>query len=106
MVTATFFWSGRSQAVRLPKDFRFDGKDVRIRRHCGALTLEPIAMDWAWLDALAGPVDADVQQVIDRWSNSSVCGKAAASRVSPSSGHWRSRTRPSSTRPCRKPHGH
>jgi len=29
---ARVFWSGRSQAVRLPKDYRFAGKEVRIRR--------------------------------------------------------------------------
>jgi antitoxin VapB len=60
--TAKLFWSGRSQAVRLPKDFRIEGTEVRIRRHGAAVILEPIAVDWAWLDALAGPVDADFQQ--------------------------------------------
>jgi antitoxin VapB len=59
MDTAKVFWSGRSQAVRLPKSFRFDATEVRIRRHGNAVILEPIADDWAWLDALAGPVDQD-----------------------------------------------
>jgi antitoxin VapB len=27
--TAKIFWSGRSQAVRLPKEFRFEGSEVR-----------------------------------------------------------------------------
>lgn len=62
MDTAKIFWSGRSQAVRLPKEFRVDGQEVRIRRHGAAVILEPIAVDWAWLDALAGPLDADVEQ--------------------------------------------
>ena len=62
MGTAKLFWSGRSQAVRLPKDFRIEGSEVRIRRHGAAVILEPIAQDWAWLDALAGPLDADVQE--------------------------------------------
>ena len=62
METAKLFWSGRSQAVRLPKDFRFEGSEVRIRRHGAAVILEPIAHDWGWLDALANPVDADFQQ--------------------------------------------
>ena len=61
MDTAKIFWSGRSQAVRLPKEFRVDGQEVRIRRHGAAVILEPIAVDWAWLDALAGPLDADVE---------------------------------------------
>ena len=30
--TAKLFTTGRSQAVRLPKEFRFDGKEVSIRR--------------------------------------------------------------------------
>jgi len=49
METAKLFWSGRSQAVRLPKDFRLEGKEVRIRRDGASVILEPIAHDWAWL---------------------------------------------------------
>ncbi len=64
METAKLFWSGRSQAVRLPKDFRIEGSEVRIRRHGAAVILEPIAHDWDWLDALASPVDADFQQAV------------------------------------------
>jgi len=59
MDTAKIFWSGRSQAVRLPKNFRFDTNEVRIRRHGEAVILEPIARDWAWPDALIGPLDAE-----------------------------------------------
>lgn len=59
MDIARIFWSGRSQAVRLPKDFRFDGDAVRIRRHGNAVILEPIAEGWAWLDAVTGMVDDD-----------------------------------------------
>jgi antitoxin VapB len=59
METARVFWSGRSQAVRLPKDYRFEGAEVRIRRHGSAVILEPIPADWAWLDALSGPQDPD-----------------------------------------------
>lgn len=59
MQIAKLFWSGRSQAVRLPKDFRIEGSEVRIRRHGAAVILEPVAVDWAWLDALVGPLDAD-----------------------------------------------
>lgn len=57
METAKIFWSGRSQAVRLPKDFRFDTDEVRIRRHGNAVILEPIAHDWEWLKNVIGPVD-------------------------------------------------
>lgn len=64
METARVFWSGRSQAVRLPKSFRFDTDEVRIRRHGRAVILEPVATDWAWLDALIGPVDDDFAQAL------------------------------------------
>lgn len=59
METAKVFWSGRSQAVRLPKAFRFEADEVRIRRHGDAVILEPVARDWTWLDALIRPLDAD-----------------------------------------------
>lgn len=59
METAKVFWSGRSQAVRLPKGFRFQCDTLRIRRHGNAVILEPIATDWAWLDAIAGKLDDD-----------------------------------------------
>jgi Antidote-toxin recognition MazE, bacterial antitoxin len=29
---AKLFWTGRSQAVRLPKEFRFEGDTVMVRR--------------------------------------------------------------------------
>jgi antitoxin VapB len=51
MATARVFWSGRSQAVRLPKEFRVNGDEVRIRRVGSKIILEPMQNDWAWLDA-------------------------------------------------------
>ena len=62
MERAKIFWSGRSQAVRLPKDFRLRGDEVRIRRHGSAIILEPIAEDWSWLDLIAGKLDKDFVQ--------------------------------------------
>ena len=59
METAKIFWSGRSQAVRLPKEFRFDGDTVTIRRQGRAVILEPIADDWDWLAEITGAVDED-----------------------------------------------
>ncbi len=38
---AKLFTNGRSQAVRLPKQFRFDGKEVIIRKEDNAVVLEP-----------------------------------------------------------------
>ena len=64
--TAKLFWSGRSQAVRLPKEFRFDGSEVRIRRDGDRVILEPEHRDWAWLRRLQ-PLDDDaVAAALDR----------------------------------------
>lgn len=55
MHTAKLFWSGNSQAVRLPKEFRFEGQEVRIQRRGRQVILEPVETDWAWLDELGQP---------------------------------------------------
>src|SRR2546425_10872555 len=39
---AKIFKNGRSQAVRLPREFRFEGREVNIRREGDAVILEPI----------------------------------------------------------------
>jgi antitoxin VapB len=59
MEFAKVFWSGRSQAIRLPKQLRVEGREVRIRRRGKEIILEPVPETWAWLDAIAGPLDAD-----------------------------------------------
>jgi len=43
---AKIFWSGRSQAVRLPKEFRFEGTEVRIRREGSRIILTPADVDY------------------------------------------------------------
>ncbi|MGD0482329.1 MAG: AbrB/MazE/SpoVT family DNA-binding domain-containing protein [Terracidiphilus sp.] len=40
---AKLFWNGRSQAVRLPKKFRFVGDRVRVRRVGTGVLLEPVS---------------------------------------------------------------
>lgn len=42
--TAKLFMHSRSQAVRLPKEFRFEGKEVRISRVGDRVILEPAEM--------------------------------------------------------------
>ena len=64
METAKVFWSGRSQAVRLPRAFRVAAAEVRIRRRGRAIVLEPIPESWAWLDALAAGVDEDFASAV------------------------------------------
>jgi len=65
METAKVFWSGRSQAVRLPKRFRLEGREVRISRRGNALVLEPIPETWAWLDGLQKPLDQDFVEAVN-----------------------------------------
>ena len=56
--TASVFWTGRSQAVRLPKEFRFNGDSVLVRREGNAVILEP-AQDWpeGYVESFAGVPD-------------------------------------------------
>ena len=49
MATAKVFWSGRSQAVRLPKEFRVNTQELTIRREGKTLILEQKPADWDWL---------------------------------------------------------
>ena len=58
METAKVFWTGRSQAVRLPQAFRVDAEQMRIERRGRRIILEPVESNWAWLDALAA-LDGD-----------------------------------------------
>jgi antitoxin VapB len=51
--TAKLFTHGRSQAVRLPKEFRFEGTEVRVTRVGNKVILEPMdggTMPWALID--------------------------------------------------------
>jgi len=59
-VIAKLFRNGRSQAVRLPKEFRFAGEEVRVRRQGKGVLLEPVAEGWEWLDDIRGRLDKEV----------------------------------------------
>lgn len=52
--TAKLFTHGRSQAVRLPKEFRFEGREVRVTRVGDKVILEPMrdtGVPWDLIDA-------------------------------------------------------
>jgi antitoxin VapB len=51
MDTARIFQSGRSQAVRLPKEYRFEGDEVVVRHFGNGVLLLPLNEPWAMLDA-------------------------------------------------------
>ena len=46
MDTAKVFMTGRSQAVRLPKAYRFEGDEVLIKRVGDAVVLLPRTHSW------------------------------------------------------------
>jgi antitoxin VapB len=55
--TAKLFRNGRSQAVRLPKEFRFRGDKVHVRRVASGVLLEAVldVKDWfARMDKIDG----------------------------------------------------
>jgi antitoxin VapB len=47
MKTARLFTNGRSQAVRLPKDCRFEGADVYVKKFQGIVILFPKDRPWS-----------------------------------------------------------
>jgi antitoxin VapB len=56
---ARLFRNGRSQAVRLPREFRFEGDSVRIRSVKDGVLLQPIITDTRkWFAA----IDAHLQK--------------------------------------------
>ena len=54
--TAKIFMHGRSQAVRLPKEFRFEGQEVRVTKIGDRVILEPLRtpneIPWDEIDRL------------------------------------------------------
>ena len=46
MQTARLFLNGRSQAVRLPKEYQFNGENVYIQRVGEAVILFPVDKEW------------------------------------------------------------
>ena len=63
---AKIFWSGRSQAVRLPKEYRFEGVEVRISRDGDRVILEPVdGDDRAWAERIAGSFDDDFARSVE-----------------------------------------
>jgi len=46
MKTAKLFQNGKSQAVRLPKEFRMQGSEVYIKRQGEAIVLLPKKKSW------------------------------------------------------------
>lgn len=64
MKTARLFTNGRSQAVRLPKECRFRGKDVYVHKFEGAVML--VARDDPW---------ASLVRSLERFSGDFMAGR-------------------------------
>ena len=56
--TAKLFMHGRSQAVRLPKEFRLPGTQVRVTRSGRGILLEPLASTPEEIRAIFAEIDA------------------------------------------------
>lgn len=76
MQTAKIFMTGRSQAVRLPAEFRFDTDEVYIRRdpQTGDVLLSRHPCDWREFFELADRTDIPSQ-----WLDDGLLGTPAAS---------------------------
>ena len=64
---AKVFWSGRSQAVRLPAACRFEATEVEVIKEGNCLTLRPLGKDWsAYFDSeTRGSMPARRQPPVD-----------------------------------------
>ena len=61
---ARVFMSGRSQAVRLPKEFRFDTDRVIIRREGRHVVLSPMFKDWDDFFKNSTPLPDDFEAIM------------------------------------------
>ena len=66
--TAKLFTTGRSQAVRLPMEFRFQGTEVFIRRDArtGEVVLSPKPISWQEFFKLADQTEIPSDFMADR----------------------------------------
>ena len=64
MTTAKLFANGQSQAVRLPKEYRFEGEEVFIKKIGKAVVLIPKGKEWdVFVSGLTGFSD----DYLDDW---------------------------------------
>ena len=61
MEVAKNFQSGRSQAVRLPKAFRFEGKEVVVKHFGNGVLLLPIDNPWEMMQEAVLEFEDDFQ---------------------------------------------
>ncbi len=62
MKTAKIFKHGNSQAVRLPKEFRFAGKEVQIKHSGGGVLLLPSKLTFEQIMAAVGGFKGTIER--------------------------------------------
>lgn len=64
--TARIFMNNRNQAVRLPKDFEFNTREVFIRKEGSNVVLSPKPTDWSsYLDNAPAASDTFMEGIED-----------------------------------------
>lgn len=71
METAKLFKNGRSQAVRLPKEFRFEGNEVFVKKIGKAVLLIPYRESWQTLFDSLDQFTSDFMESRDQPENQS-----------------------------------
>lgn len=66
MQTAKLFANGKSQAVRLPKEFRFKGNEVVVKRLGNAVLLFPARYSAKEMKSILDSLDPDFQITRDQ----------------------------------------
>ena len=74
MITAKVFKSGNSQAVRLPKEYRLDAKEVSVNRIGNVLMLVPKGDPWRVFSEGLKEVGDDFPSSIPKLKHSSRIG--------------------------------
>jgi antitoxin VapB len=65
MLTAKLFTNGKSQAVRLPKEYRFAGSEVGIARVGEMIILYPQGQAWSIFDKSEPVTDDFCEAILD-----------------------------------------
>lgn len=68
MRTAKVFKHGHGQAVRLPKEFRFDGDKVLVKRTAAGVLLLPMKITRDQLDAALDPLRGRFERRQPNWT--------------------------------------
>lgn len=62
MKTARIFKHGNSQAVRLPKEFRFEGDEVLVKRSGGGVLLLPRKLTYEQIMTVVGDFKGKIER--------------------------------------------